>query len=129
MDISELRKQISEESTRLDAREICFKKLNDNPNQNLVRLELARSFYLDGLHEFAVRELVELKNYTAIASLDRLIESFGKSVSEVGLAAPVSASLSAEDDGTEDDNVVAEMDLEVDFEELLDEMEEEDSNT
>ena len=38
---------------------------------------LARLFYLDKYGEFCVRELLQLKKYSDLESIDRLIESFG----------------------------------------------------
>lgn len=62
---------------RMEARELCFQALKDNPGNTQVRLFLAKLFFLDGYGEFAVRELVELQRYTKATSLDRLLDSFG----------------------------------------------------
>ena len=64
-------------SLRAEARESCFKQLVDDAKHTRARLILARLFYLDEYGEFCVRELLELKKYTDLDSIDRLIESIG----------------------------------------------------
>ena len=63
--------------SRAEAREICFRGLAKNPHDTLGRLALARLFYLDGLGEFCLRELVELKKYSKAETIDKLLASFG----------------------------------------------------
>lgn len=62
--------------SRAEARDLCFWGLNANPCNLKLRLLLARLFYVDGLAEFCVRELLEIKRYSDIGSLDRLLECF-----------------------------------------------------
>jgi hypothetical protein len=122
--------------TRSEAREICFHAVNENPRNTVGRLLLARLFYLDGLGEFCVRELVELKKYTNSPSLDKLLDAFGeyaKSFMPVAgrsadiLAKPmvrakeaVSKQAEAQAESDENEAVLAELDL--DFAEAFEEL-------
>jgi hypothetical protein len=122
---------IADSSSRAEAREACFRGLNANPRNLVGRLLLARLFYLDGLGEFCVRELIELSKYCDAPSIKKLLDGFGdyakpfiSAVSSVGLAETSQPQqshqqLSEAADGGE--KVVAEIDL--DFSEALDELE------
>ena len=110
---------------RAEAREVCFRGLTETPQNLRGRLLLARLFYLDGMADFCLKELVQLKKFSSVPSLERLIDSFGQRaegfLSENG----------ERDDGAsgeEEDKVFGEMDVEVDidldseFDEALDEI-------
>ena len=117
----------NDEEQRSRGRELCFRGLRDNPKQHRLRLALARLFYLDGYQEFAVRELVQIKQYVSAPSLDRLIESFGE------LAAPFLRGLAQGEFGVEvreeeadlEEQVVVadiDLDLEDDFDDAFDDL-------
>lgn len=90
------------ESLRAEGRELCFKILKEDGEQHRVRLSLARLFYLDGMTEFCVRELVELnKKVSELSELERLLESFGD------LAKPFLSAVAAD----EEEILIAEMDM------------------
>jgi len=124
----------SDPQSRSEAREICFKGLNDNPKNFRGRLTLARLFYLDGYGEFCIRELVELNKRVSLASLERLIELFGdfakpflaeanqtnKKQQKVEANPQSEANLGGSE---ESDSVVAEMDLDDEFLEALEDLE------
>ena len=62
----ELLKLLSDSpESRAEVRELCFQALSRDKENGLVRLSLARSFYLDGHIEFCLRELLELKKHRA----------------------------------------------------------------
>lgn len=114
---------------RPELRELCFRGLTANPAQRLVRLALARSFYLDGMYEFAVRELLELRRgvESSLPSLDRLISAFGPYATQFapGTAANqgTGGSASESDSPEATGDVVAEIDLETDFLDVLKDIE------
>lgn len=97
-------------------RELYFSELQQNPRNTSIRLKLAKLFYLDGYTEFAVRELVRLKDFYQSEVLDKLIDSFGGS--GIGLEKPREAQV--ED---KEEEVLGEIDIEADIEELLKELE------
>lgn len=65
---------------RAEAREICFRGLNEHPKSVKGRFVLAKLFYLDGLVGFCLRELYELRGMVQSYNLDKLIESLGGSI-------------------------------------------------
>ena len=86
--------------------------------------------------EFAVRELVELQKFTNVPSLERLLDSFGEYASPfrnpvVPAAVDVGGNDEGEDEATEEDDdedgeeVLAEIDLDDEFMDAIDELEEE----
>lgn len=118
-----------DEATRSEGREVCFRGLTENPHNHRGRLALARLFYLDGYWEFAVRELLQLQREVKLASLDKLLESFGdiqtrirgeKVVAEKSSDGMTGAVDSQNSTGT---GVVAEIDLDADFVDALEELE------
>ena len=74
---SKLQEKVEAGLPRADARELCFREINQNPGDRGVRLLLAKLFYLDGLNEFAIRELIELRRRSPSESLNALLRSFG----------------------------------------------------
>ncbi|MCC6220241.1 MAG: hypothetical protein IT291_03260 [Deltaproteobacteria bacterium] len=132
--------------TRPEAREVCFAGLARDPSNLKARLLLARLFYLDGMNEFCLKELLELRRRFGLLvndrenlSLDRLIASFGDILcphSGLSDSACVASShfkhgnqsgggaVSNPDNEDIKSKVVAEMDIEADFAELLDEIDE-----
>ena len=129
--ITELSK---DNSTRLEARELCFKFLTLKPKDILVRLWLARLFYLDKYGEFCVREIVELKRYSKASSLDKLLDAFGafaapfiKVDSLVEAAAGTTASESSNKQQQEakpsvEEDIVAEFDFDADFASVIEDV-------
>jgi len=105
-----------EAETRAEARTICLKALNKDPKNAKARLLLARLYYLDNLGEFCVRELLELKKYTNSLSLDDLIKSFGE------YAHYFSSMDSADSISDSTESVLAEIDIDTDFDEIEDEL-------
>lgn len=99
-------------ASRASAREKLFFRLNEEPKDTKSRLLLAKIYYVDGLAEFAVRELVELKKYSEVESVDRLIDSFG-AFGQAYLTSPGAAV---------EDNLVAELDVDMDIVSTLDEL-------
>ncbi len=109
---------------RADAREVCFRGLSAQPSNKLGRLLLARLFYLDDMHEFAARELVELAGSENAPSVEKLITEFGAFTLKYLTQTPAGKKQPAS--GKVDDGVVAELDLDSGFLEALNELEEED---
>lgn len=110
---------LEQDGDRVTIRELCFYGLGKNARHTLLRLLLAKTFYLDGLGEFAVRELVELRKYSAAPSLERLLLAFGN------FAQPFLSSTAAETRSTEDaedEDVVAEIDIDTEFGDLLEDL-------
>ena len=128
-------------SRRAEAREVCFRGLTQDPRNTRGRLTLARLFYLDSMGEFCVRELVRLRQLAPLHSLDKLLDSFGEfakpflqiTLEPVPNDSPeiddtaeesspaVSATSEPQMEGEED--TVAEIDLEADFMEALEQLE------
>ena len=108
---------------RIEAREICFKGLTSDPKNYKVRLFLAKLFYLDNYFEFSLRELLELRRLSegSFPSLERLIDSYGE------IAKPYISQekkVVIEEFGDKEDEIVAELDFEADFSDVLEEIEE-----
>jgi len=128
--------------SRFEARELCFRGLSENPDNSRGRLMLARLFYLDGYAEFCVRELAELKRRVKSEAVDRLIDAFGDIASPYLSAAPTTEAAETEDnkpketaastdgeaeeEAEDGDAVFAEIDLDEDFVDALEELEDED---
>ena len=111
------------ESARAEAREICLRGLTADPRNAQGRLVLARLYYLDEMPEFAVRELIELRKYSEAPTLERLIASFGDFAKTFEVSSAGTAQKTSE--AGEDAGVVAEVDLDVEFSEILEELEKE----
>lgn len=99
-------------ASRIDIRERCFRFLNEFPDAARVRLVLAKSFYLDGIRDFCVRELLQIKDHHPVAGLLRLLESLGVETD--------SSSEAAELQVEPIDTTVAELDLDVELAEFMD---------
>lgn len=117
----ELAQLLAEDSaTRAEAREICFRGLSHDPKNTTGRLMLARLFYLDSMKEFCIRELLELKKLApSIEPLDRLLQAMGVTVDgrDQTMSSPGGAKLP--------EKVVAEVDFDEGFIDVLDELDEE----
>jgi len=111
---------------RVEAREFCLMELAENPKNGRCRLFLANLYYLDNYPEFCVRELVELKKYSTLESVDRLIESFGNFGQSFIRPVAVVSEGEAEAMDEEGDDIMAELDFDSEFIDVLDELEEED---
>lgn len=111
------------EERRAEAREICFRGLTQHPRNAKGRLVLARLFYLDGYYEFAVRELDELRKYTNISSVDRLIEAFGPFAEQV-LSNMKTGAPEGDTDRISGSEVLAEVEFDAEFDDVLDELDE-----
>ena len=130
---------IEEDETRAECREVLFASLARDPHNSLARLLLSRSFYLDDLLEFSVRELVELKKHSNVPSLDKLINAFGayasaylpgeKSEQQPKSQAGEDSSAAEQEkevevvDEDEDVEILAEIDIDDDFLDALEELE------
>ncbi len=90
---------------RAEAREICFRGLNEHPRSVKGRFVLAKLFYLDGLVGFCLRELYELRGIVQSYNLDKLIESLGGSIDEKQI----------ESKEVEEESVLAQIDLDSDI--------------
>lgn len=118
---------VEDVSSRTRAREICFQGLKRSPANARGRLVLARAFFLDGMFEFSVRELVELRNYTEVPAIQKLLDAFGIYAQRYGATtAPRQAAAGSPPDAKKspsaEGNVVAEVDLDADFLDALDEV-------
>ena len=129
-DLESLLRLVGEERLRGECREGCLAILKQDPHNSRARLLLARAYYLDGMLEFAVRELIEISRYSDVPSLRRLINAFGDVAKpflvhrEIERQAPHDglereAQCSAEDDKY---GVVAEIDLDADFVDAIEEL-------
>ncbi|MCB0324591.1 MAG: hypothetical protein KDD69_13505 [Bdellovibrionales bacterium] len=107
---------------RPEAREVCFRGLTADPHNLVGRLTLARLFYLDGLGEFCVRELVELRRQNPAPAVDKLLKSFGGFAEAFLDGASSVASTETSNVSETEEDTVAEIDLDVEFEEALDEL-------
>ncbi|MCC6932786.1 MAG: hypothetical protein IT292_05990 [Deltaproteobacteria bacterium] len=109
--------------SRIAAREVCYYGLNKTPAHLRLRLLLAKLFYLDGMMVFATRELQELKKYYQSEALNKLIASLGGDTKQ--LVEPKQADVSevdlAEDGDKNFQELIAEIDLDEDLLEILDE--------
>ena len=115
-------------ATRPEAREVCFRGLTHHPKNLSGRLLLARLFYLDQMPEFCARELLELRKLIETPSLLKLLKVFEPLAREA--LAPVSAPSAAPETAAasgaaKPETTVGELDLDVDFLDALDEVEEE----
>jgi hypothetical protein len=122
--VNEILRLILTGSGRAEGREQCFSLLTKNRKLARVRLALARSYYLDGYWEFSLRELSELRRYSAAPALERLIEAMEKAT---GLRSGAGAANPAEEEsGGDDIGVVAELDIDADLADALEEFDEQD---
>jgi hypothetical protein len=111
---------LDDDAMRVEARELCYRWLNDNSEDTRVRLMLARSFYLEGYAEFCTRELKALAHYSSSPSVARLAELIGQ-------GAPAYVALEREAEGTTD-RVVAEVDIDTEFVDILEDLDSEKTN-
>ena len=101
-----------------------------------LRLALAKLFYLDGYNEHAARELVEIRKYSTVPSLLKLLDAFGEYVQPGSVGGGVSEVVGghrnpeqsdASSSVGETEGVLAEIDFESEFLNALGEIEEEKS--
>lgn len=123
---------------RGEAREVCFRGLTAEQNNVPLRLTLAKSFYLDQLPEFCVRELLQIQRVHPTPALARLIEAFGSYVNQFSSAAPTasassatpapnSGNVSGEGGGAttssgSEETVIGEIEIDADFDDVEDEL-------
>lgn len=127
---------VDQPGARAEAREHCFSILAEDPNEIRCRLLLARLFYLDRYTEFAIREIVECCRRRPVGSLHRLLKGFGQAAAPyiAALAGPLGSSVKkelTEKPGTGEMHEievpvteVAEIDLDADMIDILNELEE-----
>ena len=113
---------------RFEAREVCFRGLSRDPNNFPGRLLLAKLFYLDQMIEFCIRELLRLQSMVQSESVERLLDAFGGVVDAYREVKGTSSDKIEEKEEVEESeeepqNVMAEVDLEVDFLDVLNELE------
>jgi hypothetical protein len=109
---------------RTEARDLCFRGISRNPQNALARLVLARLFYLDSLFEFSVRELIELREICPLDSVDKLISEFGPQANKFLEREERRKGREASAPAGNEDSVVAEVDLDADFLEVMSELDE-----
>ena len=140
----ELAKLLTDQAAaRPEAREYCFAALADEPGNIQCRVLLARLFYLDGYTEYAIREVVEACRRRPLPSLHRLLEGFGQAAAPyvaalagvlaagattAGKATVFPATPAAVKISDEEDSEVAEIDLDADILDILDELNDESDN-
>lgn len=127
---------IDSPESRGEVREVCFQGLTANPSNYRLRLLLAKAFYLDGYADFALEQLVKLRDSIKVPSLDRLINAMGGSVkdsseerqanSEGNISSGGGVSEEKDEvkdhsDENEEDTVLAELDIDADFVDAYDE--------
>jgi hypothetical protein len=98
--------------SRTEAREILFKGLTLNINHVLGRFLLAKLFFMDGFTPFAVRELKFLDHIHSVPALKRLLQSLGSE-----------AETERETKQNQQEKVIADIDIEADLLEVLEEIE------
>ena len=135
--ISRIKELSVDPDQRAEARDLCFQALNASPQNLVVRLLLARLFYLDRLGEFCIRELIELRKRCDTPSIKKLLDGFGDygrglidenpqgAGSTTVSRAPAGNSAEKEFSPRKEEVVLAEVDLDTDFAEVLDELEDE----
>ena len=119
-------------ASRAEARELCFVELNSNPHNVLARLFLARAFYLDGMSEFCLRELIELKKFSSSHNLEKLLNTLkdfnrAPSLSSLNSSSDIDSkgtgSKDIPGDSKIDDNTATIAEVELDFTEVFKEAE------
>jgi lipopolysaccharide biosynthesis regulator YciM len=124
----DLAKHYSQSSAQVvEAREILLKGINASPSHLKARLLLARVYYLEGLIEFSVRELIELYRQSNNPAVKELLESFGQ-IGEEFLHAYNSVFGKAEKSLEEPGEVLAEIKIEDDFDEVLSSLDKDEEN-
>ena len=110
-----------------EAREVCFKGLTANPENLQARLLLSRLFYLDGMLEFSVRELVELKKRAELPAVDTLLDLFGPHAERFLASSTAKKTLSPDasevDEDDDSEEILAEIDLDDEFVSAFEELE------
>lgn len=61
---------------RIKARDMAIKAIQKAPSDAELRLLLAKLYYMDGLFEFATRELIEIQFMLPTPSVERLLQQF-----------------------------------------------------
>lgn len=103
----------NEESTRVEAREVCFRGLTKHPDHARGRLILAKLFYLDSMPAFSYRELLELRKVSDVPSVERLLAAFGDYRHAIEPT-----------EEQETTGVIAELDFDTEFADILAELDE-----
>ena len=80
---------------------------------------------MDSYPEFCVRELVELKKYSSLESVDRLLDSFGN-FGQSFIRPVVASEIAVEGNEEDGDGIMGELDFDSEFIDVLDELDEED---
>lgn len=112
-------KLVESEESRDEGRFWLMKSIEIEPSNLTARLKLARALYLDGLNEYAVRELIEIRRRDSeLESVRRLLDAFGPYVDQfmVGDQEGVASS-----EQLPDGEEIAEFDLDLDFTEAISE--------
>ncbi len=103
---------IEDENTRGEARELCYRWLNDDSSKVRIRLILAKSFYLDRYAEFCAAQLKTIGFYAKSPSVQRLEEIVSQGAPGVGES-------DFQENERDEDETIAEIDLETEFDEVL----------
>lgn len=101
-----------------------FSNITSNSCDIKSRLNLAKLHYLDGHYEFAIRELIRLKDFYQSETLDKLITSFGPIATPFLLKKSEEFSTGSGSKEPNEESVLGEIDIEADIAELLEELEE-----
>ena len=135
----EYARSLSARGEAAEAREVLVKGLNRHQENAPARLLLAKLYYEEGLGEFCVRELVELKKYCSAPALGKLLDAFGEYAHPFLRASnPTSAQTASEEfeqseeeeerraaeEEDEEEDILAEIDIDADFDEAFDEIDE-----
>ncbi len=131
---------LRDEERLAEARDVLVKGLAANQRHGAARLLLAKLYYQDGLGEFCVRELIELKKYVQSPALEKLLDAFGEYAHPYlpsSVASSAARSQQAEDESDseheerlaaqedaqdEQEDVLAEIDIDSEFDEIFDEI-------
>lgn len=95
---------------RAAARELLLRRIVERPADLRSRLLLAKAFFLDGMMEYSIRELIEVRRRRDTPSIQALIASFGPLASQYAIQPE-----------THEDKTVSEIDFDLS---VLDEIEE-----
>lgn len=135
----EYARSLSAQGKATEAREVLIRGLNRHQENAPARLLLAKLYYDEGLGEFCVRELVELKKYCNAPALGKLLDAFGEYAHPFLAASnPTSVPNASEEfeqseeeeerraavEEDEEGDILAEIDLDADFDEAFDEIDE-----
>ena len=117
---------------RAKARDMALRAIQKTPGDAELRVILAKLYYMDGLFEFATRELIEAQFLVPTPSVDKLLQQFTeysaplisryKQFPKVGMdnrtqtltSAPREQAKSSQEESN-DSEVVADMDVDLDL--------------